>query len=91
MTGMREEPGHYELRVSGHLDNHWAEWFGDLTLTREPDGTTTLRGRVADQSALHGILSKIRDLGVVLISVRAFDAPRADAGVESATRVGVDT
>ncbi|TDN91533.1 hypothetical protein [Microbacterium sp. BK668] len=73
----RDEPGDYELRVGRHLDDHWAEWFGDLTLTREPDGTTTLRGHVVDQAALHGILIKIRDLGMVLISVRAIEASGA--------------
>ena len=67
----RDEPDGYELRVDRHLDDRWAEWFGDLTITREPDGTTTLRGPVADQAALHGILIKIRDLGMVLLAVRA--------------------
>jgi hypothetical protein len=71
----RDEPDGYELRVDRHLDDRWAEWFGDLTITREPDGTTTLRGPVADQAALHGILIKIRDLGMVLLAVRAIDAP----------------
>lgn len=79
----RDEPGDYELRVGQHLADHWAEWFGGLALTREPDGTTTLRGRVADQSALHGILIKIRDLGIILLSVRAIDALGADAAAPS--------
>jgi hypothetical protein len=70
----RDEPGGYELRIGRHLDDRWADWFGDLTMTREADGTTTLRGRVADQAALHGILIKIRDLGMVLLAVRAIDA-----------------
>ena len=61
------------MRVGRHLDDRWAEWFGDLTMTREPDGTTTLRGPVADQAALHGILIKIRDLGMVLLAVRTID------------------
>ncbi len=69
------EPGSYELRLSRHLDDHWAEWFGNLALTRESDGTTTLRGPVADQAALHGLLIKVRDLGVTLISVRPIDEP----------------
>lgn len=68
-------PVRYEIRVSRHLDDHWDEWFGDLTLTRETDGTTTLQGRVADQAALHGLLMKIRDLGVTLISVQALGEP----------------
>lgn len=70
----QDEPGDYELRIGRHLEDRWAGWFGDLTMTREPDGTTTLRGPVADQAALHGILIKIRDLGVVLLAVRAIDA-----------------
>jgi hypothetical protein len=62
--------GHYELRIGGHLDEHWSTWFG-LTLTHNDDGTTTLRGPVTDQADLHGLLSKVRDLGVPLLSVRA--------------------
>jgi hypothetical protein len=69
------EPSSYELRVGRHLDDHWTEWFGNLTLTREADGTTTLRGPVPDQAALHGLLIKVRDLGMTLISVRAIDRP----------------
>ena len=65
----RDEPGEYEVRVGRHLDDRWGEWFGDLTMTREPDGTTTLRGPVADQAALHGLLQRLRDLGIPLISV----------------------
>lgn len=73
------EPVSYEIRVSRHLDDHWDDWFGELTLARETDGTTTLRGRVADQAALHGLLVKIRDLGVTLISVQALDEPDSPA------------
>lgn len=62
-------PTRYELRIEGHLDQHWSSWFGSLTLTHEGDGTTTLRGVVTDQSELHGVLAKIRDLGITLISV----------------------
>jgi hypothetical protein len=65
------EPGDYEFRVGQHLDDHWARWFGDLTLTREAGGTTTLRGIVPDQAALRAILTRFRDLGMTLISVRA--------------------
>ena len=63
----------YRLRVDGHLDHHWSPWFGDLTLTHEDDGTTILSGFVADQAELHGLLTKIRDLGVILISVEVID------------------
>jgi hypothetical protein len=65
----------YELRVDGHLDEHWTAWFDNLTLTQESDGTTTLRGLVPDQAALHGLLAKVRDLGVTLISLEVVDAP----------------
>jgi hypothetical protein len=67
----RHAPSVYELRLSGHLDPRWETWFEGLTLTREPDGTTTLRGEVADQAALHGLLGRVRDLGLTLLSVEA--------------------
>jgi hypothetical protein len=78
------DPDSYELRVGRHLDDHWAGWFGNLALTRETDGTTTLRGPVADQAALHGLLIKIRDLGMTLISVRAIERT-AGQGAAAAT------
>jgi hypothetical protein len=59
----------YELRIGGHLDQLWSTWFDEFTITHQDDGTTTLRGIVADQSELHGLLAKVRDLGVTLISV----------------------
>lgn len=62
-------PVRYDLRVDGHLDRHWAGWFGALDLTHEPDGSTTLRVVVQDQSELHGLLARVRDLGLVLISL----------------------
>ena len=63
------EGGSYEIRLKGHLNARWADWFDGLTLTRESDGTTVLRGSVVDQAALHGVLSKVRDLGLPLIAV----------------------
>ena len=62
-------PAHYELRVGGHFDEKWSTWFDGMALRREADGTTTLRGLVADQAALHGLLAKVRDIGASLISV----------------------
>ena len=59
----------YEIRVTGHLDTRWAAWFDGLSLTGADDGTTVIRGPVVDQAALHGVLQKLRDLGVPLISV----------------------
>ncbi|MCZ3389015.1 MAG: hypothetical protein LH645_07795 [Actinomycetia bacterium] len=67
-------PGNYELRIDSHLDEHWSAWFGGLTLTHDDDGTTTLRGPVTDQAELHGLLTKVRDLGFTLLSVRTIDA-----------------
>ena len=62
-------PTTYVLRVDGHLDQHWAAWFGGLVLTHGDDGTTSLSAVVVDQAELHGLLARIRDLGVTLISV----------------------
>ncbi len=64
----------YELRVEGHLDQHWSAWFGGLTLTCDEDGSTSLCGPVTDQGELHGLLTKVRDLGVTLLSVRSIEA-----------------
>ena len=77
-TAAGQETSHYELRVEGHLDDHWVEWFEHLELTRATDGTTSLRGPVADQAALHSLLTKVRDLGLVLISVRMITASAGD-------------
>jgi hypothetical protein len=73
----RQVPSCYKLRIAGHLDDHWSAWFDDLTLTHESDSTTSLCGYVPDQAALHGLLMKVRDLGIILISVEAID-PRPD-------------
>jgi hypothetical protein len=59
----------YEIRVTGHLESRWAAWFDGLSLTPEEDGTTVLRGPIVDQAALHGVLQKLRDIGVPLVSV----------------------
>jgi hypothetical protein len=59
----------YEIRITGHLSSRWEAWFDGLSLTRTADGTTVIRGRIVDQAALHGVLQKLRDIGVSLISV----------------------
>jgi len=59
----------YEIRVTGHLNARWEAWFDGLSLTRADDGTTVIRGPIVDQAALHGVLQKLRDIGVPLISV----------------------
>lgn len=68
-TQDHHEPGWYEFRLKGHLDGRWAAWFEGLTITRADNGDTLLRGLVVDQAALHGVLRKVRDLGVPLIAV----------------------
>ena len=65
----------YEIRVAGHLDDHWAATLGDLTLVRLDDGTTSLVGPLVDQAQLHGVLARIRDLGVPLLMLHAVDGP----------------
>ena len=70
----------YQFTVAGHLDDHWPAWLGDLTITRQDDGTSTLTGTVVDQAELHGVLAGIRDIGATLLSVRALpteEPPRA--------------
>ena len=59
----------YEIRVKGHLGSRWSAWFDGLRLTSEEDGTTVIRGPVVDQAALHGLLSKLRDVGISLVSL----------------------
>ena len=66
------DPSHrltYQIRIKGHLGDQWSDWFGGLTITREDNGETLLTGPVADQAALHGLLRKVRDLGLPLVSV----------------------
>src|SRR6185369_16037920 len=69
----------YEVRLAGHLDEHWATWLDDLALVRHDDGTTVLTGPVSDQSQLHGLLARVRDLGAPLLSLRALDSPASAA------------
>ena len=67
------EPGIYEIRIKGHLDDKWADRFEGLTITLEDNGFTLLTGPVIDQAALHGLLKKIRDLGMPLVSVSSLE------------------
>jgi hypothetical protein len=71
----------YEIRVKGHLEARWAAWFDGLTLTTESDGTTTIAGPVVDQAALHGLLQRLRDVAVPLVSVTQIHPDRPDAPV----------
>jgi hypothetical protein len=64
---------HYEIRVRGVLDGGWSAWFDGLQVTSDEHGQTTIAGPVVDQAALHGLLAKVRDLGLELLSVRRTD------------------
>ena len=64
---------HYRIRVKGVLDSRWSVWFDDLQVTSDDHGQTTIAGPIADQAALHGLLAKIRDLGLELLEVRRTD------------------
>ena len=77
MTHTEHCPAVYQLRVAGRLDQHWSAWFGGLTVTHDDEGSTSLTGAVVDQAELHGLLTKIRDLGVTLISVTVVDPAQA--------------
>jgi hypothetical protein len=68
----------YQIRLKGHLDSQWADWFGGLTITLEENGDTLLTGPVVDQAALHGLLKKVRDLGIPLVSVCPAEPGQAD-------------
>ena len=69
----------YEIRLKGHLGPQWTDWFGDVALTLEANGETLLTCPVVDQAALHGLLRKVRDSGMVLLSVNRIAAGQADA------------
>jgi len=64
-----DQPVVYQIRIKGHLGHQWTDWFEGLTITLEEDGNTLLTGPVIDQAALHGLLKKVRDLGMPLVSV----------------------
>lgn len=71
----------YQLRVAGHLDAAWADWFGNCTITAQPDATTLVAVEVVDQAMLYGLIARVRDLGLTLISLQ-----RADENQPSRTR-----
>jgi hypothetical protein len=68
----------YQIRIKGHLCREWTDWFEGLAITVEEDGDTLLTGPVADQAALHGLLKKVRDLGLPLVSVSPVESGQAD-------------
>ena len=76
MTNDLDEPMVYQIRIEGHLGPRWADWFGGMTITLEDNGETLLTGPVEEQAALRGLLRKVRDLGMPLISVIRVKPPR---------------
>ena len=83
------DAGRYEIRLTGHLAARWSTWFDGLTVSHEGDGTTRISGPVADQAALHGLLQRVRDLGLPLVSVTRVEPgepvkPTKDNGGQSA-------
>ena len=83
-TAEHSRTTHYEIRVRGHLAAGWSAWFDGLDLTAEDDGTTAIRGPVVDQAALHGLLARLRDVGIPLVSLTELpaDAPQRAANHE---------
>ena len=75
----KSQPMVYQIRIKGHLGRQWTDWFEGLTITQQEDGDTLMTGPVIDQSALYGLLKKVRDLGLPLISVNRVDPLHAEA------------
>ena len=73
----------YEIRIQGHLEDRWSAWFDGMELVAVEDGSTLIRGRVTDQAALHGLIQKVRDLGLPLISVTHTQPGPTQAGATS--------
>jgi len=73
----------YEIRVKGHLDGHWSEWFDGLQITNLENGEAVLSGEIVDQAALHGVLNKVRDLNLPLIAVSGLNPERQDPTIRS--------
>ena len=89
-TEDHHEPGRYETRIKGHLNDRWIDWFEGMTLTREDNGDTLVTGPVIDQAALHGLLKKVRDLGLPLVSVSPLEhSPSTTRGTGQADQSDV--
>ena len=77
----------YEIRVKGHLDGRWSEWFDGLQITNVENGDALLSGEIVDQSALHGVLNKVRDLNLALISMTSVDPDQQEPAISRANRL----
>jgi hypothetical protein len=75
-------PGRYEIRIKGHLHERWADWLAGLAFAHESNGTTNLHGPLADQAALHGVLNRIRDMGLIIVSVQCIGPLETTPGEE---------
>ena len=84
-SGADHGAGRYEIRLQGHLQPRWTSWFDGMTVTNHDDGTTAIRGYVVDQSALHGVLHKVRDIGLPLVSVVRVPADESPASPDDPT------
>ncbi|MBN1581790.1 MAG: hypothetical protein JXA89_13885 [Anaerolineae bacterium] len=73
-----QQPTHYQIRLKGHLDARWSDWFDGLALSHQTNGTTLLDGPVVDQAALHGLLVRIRDLGLPLVSIHVIERTKKE-------------
>jgi hypothetical protein len=80
-----DEPSQYAIRLQGHLNDEWADWFDGLTITRAENGETVLSGPVVDQAALHSLLRKVRDLGMLLLAVSRIEP--GSAGTPAVTPI----
>lgn len=85
-TDERHAARRYEIRLKGRLDSSWTAWFGEMSLTHTTDGMTVLVGPLADQAALHGLLQKLRDLGVTLVAVNEREVVSPPDHIEDETR-----
>lgn len=84
--GSYGQPVQYEIRVDGHLTDRWAAWFDGLDITSEDGGTTVIRGSVVDQAALHGLLQRLCDIGIPLISLTPVEDPDIERPVRTNER-----